>query len=208
MRGAAAKNAILFCAGFLVCAAWAQAPQTRYIPLQLIVGDRWDGTQTITYPSGRFTEGVSTGAASIWIGPKQWVHPKTGRTLTVYFRSRDGRNAADQVFAVRDDLTAIGRVADSRFGITACDQEGKYPLGSWSQDETRTFGYQCWYGNTVKPKVTTIRIQELDYTCDGKEHCLRIEWTLRDKGSTSHALDHRVYVFAPNLGMIREWKAD
>lgn len=202
----AGKIAVLLCVAFV---AWPAAAQTlqRYIPLQLIIGDRWNGEQTITYPSGRFAEGARDTAPSIWVGPKQWVHPKTGRTLTVYARGRDGRNAAEQIFAVRDDQAAIGRVADSRFGITACDQEAKYPLGLWKQRETRTFDSTCWYGDKAQAKVTTITIQELDYTCYGQEHCLRIEWILRDKGKESVNLDHRVYDFAPNQGMVHEVKA-
>src|SRR5579862_4948600 len=174
----AGKIAGLLCAALATAPAAAETP-ARFIPLQLIIGDRWNGEQTISYPSGRFVEGVRDGAASVWTGPKQWVHPKTGRTLTVYARGRDGRNAAEQVFAVRDDQAAIGRVADSRFGITACDQEAKYPLGLWKQGETRTFQNVCWYGDKVQPKVTTITVRELDATCYGQEHCLRIEWILR-----------------------------
>lgn len=202
----AGKIAVLLCTALVASPAGAQTP-TRFIPLQLIIGDRWNGEHSITYPSGRFVEGVREGAPSIWIGPRQWVHPKTGRTLTVYARGRDGRNAAEQVFAVRDDQTAIGRVADSRFGITACDQEAKYPLGLWTQGETRTFDNTCWYGDKAQPKVTTIRIQEIDYSCYGLDHCLRIEWILRDKGNDSRAIDHRIYDFAPNLGMVHEVKA-
>lgn len=202
----AGKIAVLLC---IALAAWPAGAETRerFIPLQLIVGDRWNGEQTITYPTGRFVEGVRDGAASVWVGPRQWVHPKTGRTLTVYARGRDGRNAAEQVFAVRDDQTAIGRVADSRFGITACDQEAKYPLGLWKQGETRTFDSTCWYGDKVQPKVTTIAIQDIDYTCYGIEHCLRIEWILRDKGNDRVNRDHRIYDFAPGLGMVHEVKA-
>jgi hypothetical protein len=202
----AAKIAGLLCAALAAEPAAAELP-SRFIPLQLIVGDRWNGEQTITYPAGRFVEGVRDGAASVWTGPKQWVHPKTGRTLTVYARGRDGRNAAEQVFAVRDDQAAIGRVADSRFGITACDQEAKYPLGLWKQGETRTFQNVCWYGDKVQPKETVITIQQLDYACYGLEHCLRIEWILRDKGKSGSPIDHRIYEFAPNQGMVHEVRA-
>ena len=62
----------------------------------------------------------------------------------VYDRTRRG---VGQKFAVRTDGTAIGRVADSRYGISSCDQEAKYPLGVWRQGETRDFQYQCWYGS-------------------------------------------------------------
>lgn len=209
MTGATAKLALLLCfASFVqVMPAWAQAAAERFIPLQLIIGDRWNGERVITYPSGRFVEGLRRGSPSVWVGPKRWVHPKTQRELTVYFRSRDGQNAADQIFAVRDDQTAIGRVADSRFGITACDQEGKYPLGLWRQGEIRTYEYQCWYGNAARPKISTIAIKEIDYECYGLQHCFRIEWILRDTAA-GRAVDHRIYVFAPNQGMISEVKTD
>jgi hypothetical protein len=52
-------------------------------------------------------------------------------------RSRGGRHPALQIFAVRDDVAAIGQVADDRLGIAACDQEAKYPLGPWARDGTR-----------------------------------------------------------------------
>lgn len=204
----AAKIAILLCATLVAPQLRAETPASRFIPLQLIVGDRWDGTQTISYPVGRFTEAVPEGAASVWTGPRQWTHPKTGRSLTVYFRSREGRNLsnnADQIFAVRDDRSAIGRVADSRFGITACDQEAKYPLGLWTKGETRSFDYVCWYGSAARPQVTTITIQEIDYTYDGYEHSLRLEWILRAT-DVSRVNDHRVYIFAPGRGMVRQWK--
>lgn len=208
MIGRRTKVGLLILLGCLAGSTAPQAQQTRFIALQLIIGDRWNGEHTISYPSGRFIEGARRGVASIWVGPRQWQHPATGRTLTVYFRSRDGQNTADQIFAVRDDQTAIGRVADSRFGITACDQEAKYPLGLWNQGETRTFEYVCWYGNERRAKVTTITIQDIDYECFGMAHCLRIEWVLRDKQGSGRPLDHRVYVFAPNQGMVSEAKAN
>jgi hypothetical protein len=185
--------------------ARADAPATRFIPLQLIVGDSWDGTETITYPAGRFTEGVEQGSASVWAGPREWTHPKTGKTLVVYDRSRGGRNAATQIFAVRDDFSAIGRVADSRFGITACDQEAKYPLGLWRQGETRSFDYSCWYGDKTRAMVTTLTIHEIDFAYGGREHCIKEEWSLRRRDDP-RLIDHRIYIFAPGRGMVREWQ--
>ena len=52
----AGKIAMLLC---MALAAWPAAAQTRFIPLQLIIGDRWNGEESITYPSGRFVEGAS-----------------------------------------------------------------------------------------------------------------------------------------------------
>ena len=68
----------------------------------------------------------------------------------VYERARRG---VWQKFAVRTDGTAIGRVADSRYGISSCDQEAKYPVGEWKQGETREFQYRCWYGTGTGKRV-------------------------------------------------------
>lgn len=197
-------SALMFlCAGSTRAAPGDAAAPARFIPLQLIVGGIWNGEPTVTFPSGAFAEGVAHG--SVWIGPREWVHPKTGKTMTVYDRSRGGRNAADQIFAVREDQAAIGRVADSRFGIAACDGEGKYPLGLWRQGETRRFDYTCWYGDKPRAQYTTITIREIDFTCGVSEHCLKEEWILRTRDD-EREMDHRFYVFAPGRGMIEEWQ--
>jgi hypothetical protein len=155
--------------------ASGDAAGSRFIPLQLIIGGEWNGEAAITYPAGTFSESVEH--ASVWVGPRLWTHPKTGESMTVYDRSRGGRiNPAEQIFAVRHDLAAIGRVADSRFGITACDQEAKYPLGLWRQGETRSFEYTCWYGDRPRTQVTTLTIREIDFEQDGRAHCLKVEW--------------------------------
>lgn len=106
---------------------------------------------------------------------------------------------------MRDDLAAIGRVADSRFGITACDQEAKYPLGAWRQGESRSFDYRCWYGDKMRAMVTTLTTHEIDFAYGGREHCLKEEWTLRARDDP-RLLDHRIYIFAPGRGMVREWQ--
>jgi hypothetical protein len=180
--------------------AYDSATGKRFIPLQLIMGGAWDGERAITYPKGTFAELVDHG--SVWVGPRKWTNPKTGEELIVYDRSRIGHGmVTNQIFAVRKDQTAIGRVADNRFGITACDQEAKYPLGLWSQGETRSFEYTCWYGDQPRTKITTLTIRDIDFDYGGFKHALRLEWVLRDKGD-SRAIDHRFYTFAPGKGVV------
>jgi hypothetical protein len=180
--------------------AYDPATGTRFIPLQLIVGGEWGGERTITYPKGIYAELIEHG--SVWVGPRTWTHPRTGETLSVYDRSRTGRGmVTDQIFAVRKDQTAIGRVADNRFGITACDQEAKYPLGLWRQGESRSFEYTCWYGDRPRAKVATLTIRDIDFDYGGFRHALRVEWVLRDKGD-SRDIDHRIYTFAPGKGVV------
>jgi hypothetical protein len=180
--------------------AYDASAGTRFIPIELILGAEWDGKRVIAYPSGTFQQTVG---GSTWEGPAQWTHPVTGRNLIVYYRSRGGRNAAAQIFALRDDETAIGRVGDSRFGIDGCEQEGKYPLGQWKQGETRTFRYACWYDKKPKIKIATITIKNIDFDCDGSKHCLSIEWALRNERGRRE-LDRMIYTFAPGKSIVAE----
>src|SRR4029450_5567931 len=167
--------------------AYDPATRTRFIPLQLIIGGEWNGEHTITYPVGTFGELIDHG--SIWGGPREGTPPRTGEELIVYDRSRSGRGMlTDQIFAVRRDQTAIGRVADNRYGITACDQEAKYPLGLWTQGETRTFEYTCWYGDRARSKISTLTIRDIDFDYGGFKHALRLEWLWPAKGArATHA---------------------
>lgn len=184
-------------------ASYDPATQTRYIPLELILGAPWDGRREIVLPAGDFTEGVPPKMnPSTWHGPVDWRHPETGATLRVYDRSRNG---VVQKFAVRADGTAIGRVTDNRFEIGSCDQEGKYPLGLWKQGETRQFEYRCWRAegsaSRASEMVTTITIEKIDFPYAGVAHSLQIHWILKRKGEAQE-LDNRLYVFSPRRGLV------
>jgi hypothetical protein len=182
-------------------ASYDASTQSRYIPLELILGAPWSGQREIKMPQGSFTEGVARDP-STWHGPSAWQHPDTGTTLMVYDRARRG---VGQKFAVRSDQSAIGRVADNRYGIRSCDQEAKYPLGVWRQGETRDFQYRCWYsgGGTGRMRETrsTITIEKIDFEFAGVPHALQLRWILRH-GDDPREVDNRVYVFAPGRGAV------
>ena len=200
-----------FAAAMLPPAAWPvddvwarsydSTTQVRYIPLELILGADWDGQKRIVMPNGRFTEAVARDP-STWHGPLQWQHPDNGEVLMVYER---GRRGVGQRFALRKDGAAIGRVSDSRFGLSSCEEEAKYPLGEWKQGETREFEYRCWYGSGEKKRsaamAATITIENADFSHAGTEHALRIHWVLRRKDDGAE-MDNRRYVFAPGLGVV------
>jgi len=184
---------------------WARSydsvSQVRYIPLELIVGAPWDGRRQIVMPKGSFTEGMPRDP-STWVGPMEWKHPDNGATIQVYERSRRG---VGQRFGLRRDGVAIGRVSDSRFGISSCEEEAKYPLGEWKQGETREFEYRCWYGSGEKKRaaqmITTLTILDADFSYGGVDHSLRIHWILRRK-EDGKEMDNRRYVFSPGLGIV------
>jgi hypothetical protein len=182
-------------------ASYDPASRTRFIPPELILGGDWNGNRNLTLPKGPLTESIPK-IASTWTGPMEWRNGDTGETIMVYDRS--GRGGVVQKMAVRKGGDAFGRVADSRFGST-CDGEGKYPLGLWKQGETRRYEYSCWYGpaGARRPRVnvTTITIEEIDFTHAGIPHSLRVRWILKRKGEDKE-LDNRVYVYSPGVGLV------
>lgn len=183
-------------------AATDQAAQSRFVPMQLIVPGTWDGTRRIDLPIADGTDSEGT----LWSGPQEWRNPYTGQTLSVYDRRRvTGREGSvEQKMAVRVDGSAVGRAYDSRFGGLVCDQEAKFPVGVWKQNEVRTFDYVCLTargGRVVERRRTArITIEELDYEYHGVPHSLRFAWRFSDRDS-GEVLDHRTYIFSPGRGL-------
>jgi hypothetical protein len=181
-------------------ASYDASTQTRYIPLELILGAEWDGKREIAFPNGTF---VQTAWGTRWGGPMEWKHPYTGEKLLIYERTR---RAVFQRMAVRKDGDAIGRVYDSRNDRTLY-QEAKFPLGYWKQGETRQYEYSCWYGTGEKKGhrmlVATITIEKLDFEYHGVPHSLQTRWILKDRDTGSN-LDNRVYIWSPGFSMVSD----
>lgn len=180
--------------------AYDSTTRTRFIPLELILGAHWNGGRDLTLPAGRFVESIWRGSAT-WTGPKAWRHRDTGESLMVYDRIRPG---VSQKMAVRREGDAIGRVEDSRHNST-CDQEAKFPLGRWTQGETRTYEYPCWFGPDHDRRriafVVTITIEDIDFIHGGAAHSLRVRWVLKRKHD-GREMDHKLYVFSPGLSLV------
>lgn len=181
-------------------AAYDPKTRTRFIPLELILGAYWDGGRSPVLPGGRFVESIWPGS-STWTGPGVWRHRDTGESLMVYDRSRPG---VLQKMAVRRQGDAIGRVEDMRNDST-CDQEAKFPLGLWTQGETRTYEYPCWFGPARDRRriafIATITIEDIDFSYGGADHSLRFIWVLRRK-EDGRQMDFKRYVFSPGLSLV------
>ncbi|WP_301101004.1 hypothetical protein [Propionivibrio sp.] len=183
------------------------ATQSRFIPMQLILPDVWQGIRRIDMPivERAYAEGT------VWTGPHEWRNPYTGQMLMVYDRSRTTRREGfvEQRMAIRTDGSAIGRAYDSRSGGQVCDQEAKFPLGVWKQDEVRTFEYVCLATHSgrvlERGRIARITIEELDYEYNGIPHSLRFAWHYSDRDS-GEVLDHRTYIFAPGLGLASQFR--
>lgn len=168
--------------------AWSRAydPVTRkrFIPVELWTGAPWDGTQET-----RMTP------VSIEFGhrrDKSITGPTTWNGSPVYERLNGGKL---QRFAIRDDLTGLGRVFDSRYPQLGCRGEVKFPLGLWKQGEVREYRLECARG-TRPLKVT---IEEIDFVYDGIPHSLRFHWLFMD--GRGRGTDMR-YVYSPLRGLV------
>src|SRR5258706_11115522 len=61
-------------------AAYDPATETRFIPLELILGQDWNGGRELALPAGQFAESIPN-IASTWTGPQAWRHRATGETM-------------------------------------------------------------------------------------------------------------------------------
>jgi len=168
--------------------AWQRAYDpttgTRFIPVELWTGASWDGTQEIRMAPAALEFG-RRGDKSIK-GPTMW------NGMQVYERvNRDKR----QLFAIRDDLTGLGRVFDSRYPQLGCRGEVKFPLGRWTQGEVREYQLDCARG-TRPLKVT---IEEIDFVYGGVPHSLRFHWLFME--GSGRGTDMR-YVYSPLRGLV------
>lgn len=179
--------------------------QTRFIPTQLYVPSLWSGEQSVDLPQA----GGSDSENTKWSGPEEWEDPYTKAKKVVYDRRRYNSREGEvvQKMAIRTDKVAIGRAFDSRFSIGghSCDEEPKFPLGSWKQGEVRKFDYECRFnrsGTVTTPTFTvTLTIDEIDFEYGGTPHSLRFTWHLYSKTS-NRVLDHKTYTFSPGKGMV------
>lgn len=186
--------------------AYDAVTQRRFIPVQLIVPGHWDGTQRLELPPAT---NLADAEGTNWSGPEDWRNPYSGGQMRVYDRRRSNRREGlvVQKMGLRDDGSAMGRAYDSRRGESVCEQEAKFPLGFWLQDEVRNFDYLCRTtrdGRVVEQaRSVRITVEALDYEYEGTPHSLRFTWRYTDARS-GEVLDHRRYIFVPSIGLAQE----
>ena len=164
--------------------AYDPATRTRFIPVELWTGARWDGRQEIHMAPAALEFGRR--------GDKTIKGPTLWNGIQVYERlNRDKL----QLFAIREDRTGLGRVFDSRYPQLGCRGEVKFPLGRWKQGEVREYQLDCARG-TRPLKVT---IEEIDFVHDGVPHSLRFHWLFME--GRGRGTDMR-YVYSPLRGLV------
>jgi len=173
----------------------------RYIPVELWTGTEWDGTKQLRMPPVNIISGKR--ASRTITGPIQWKHPKTGKQLKVYQRTKSKRSGEKkQLYAIASNRSGLGRVFDARPGESDryFSDEVIFPLGPWKRGEERTFNFVEYTDRGPVDRVATIKIRRLDFKYKGAYHSLKFDWTLRDeKGEI--VFDER-YIYSPGAGLV------
>ena len=180
----------LFSFFFLTFVTLAQANE-RFIPLELFTGGEIRKDKEIKFTKADLIFGEKSRKKII--GPKDWKHPYSGKTIQVYKRIRKSQSGEKiQLFTVTNDSQCIGRVWDSRRGGRVIKNGCKFPLGTWKQGETRTF-----LGSSGgKPRKIQLKILKLgkDQNSD-----IKFNWKLYD--GSGKLMDNNDYTFSPGKAM-------
>lgn len=176
------------------CAAAPKEPDTRVIGLDL-----WSGEASVAgqaMPRINVMQGSRTTS-----GPAAWTHGKTGQVLQVYERRNvESDGVKSQLFTVRPDGQALGRVFDTRPGRAdrSFESDAFFPLGTWSRGESRDFQVVEYTEQGPQTRIATIKIRRLDFTFRDVPHSLRYDWILTDANGT--VLYNERYVYSPGVG--------
>jgi hypothetical protein len=173
----------------------------RFIPVELWTGEPWDGGRELSTSAAK-TKFGDRGQKEIK-GPMEWKHPNTGETLLVYERTnREKDGVKVQLFAMNEAQNGLGRVYDSRPSLGARTFSGglKFPLGLWKQGETRQLEEKRYEGSKAEIRTESITITQIDFSYQGRPHCLEFYWVYRDGGKI---VDHQTYTYCPEQGTVR-----
>ncbi len=172
-------------------ASYDPATNTRFIPIELWTGGKWDGTRELKMTPANLSFGQRRDKSIV--GPVAWTRPSTGEVIQVYERNNKSKK---QLFTLSSRGDGLGRVFDSRYGRD-CVDEVKFPLGLWSDGETRVFDVPC--NNGKLRRTITLTIEKLDFSYAGVPHSLRFHWVV-NSGNRREADEQ--YTYSPGLGLV------
>lgn len=205
----AAMRALLLLPGVLAClpaaAQQAAAPvcvqdesvKERFLPVELLTGNPMPAGQELTlapvdrsYPFvDELPDGTLGKGEVVLKGPVRWDNG--GTVLEVYERKVP---RAHERFALTADRTAIGRVYDDRIGTIS--NEGKHPVGLWSQGQERSYNTTYYASRGARSDVSTLKIEKLSCTYEGIAGAMQFSW--RTNGG-----QHYGYIYAPGKGLVQ-----
>jgi hypothetical protein len=179
-----------------------QTAKTRFIPVELWSGSRWQGEQSIQLTPADFTFGRRSHKTIK--GPFQWTHPKTGEAIWVYERlNRTTKGNKRQLFTVNPDGTGLAKVFDERPGEPTryfSTNAVLFPLGRWGVGEKRTFTFDEYIEDKVFKRTAMIYMRRLSFTYKKVDHAMKYDWIQWDDQETM--LYHERFIYGPRESLM------
>jgi len=173
------------------------ASESRFIPIELWTGSKWDEIHKLKYGSADLTFG--NGRKRI-TGPIVWRNPITEIGITGYHRVHLG-SGKEQIFTITHDGQTLGRVYDSRRQRSIIGG-AKFPLGWWRQEETRLFdSVETPLGKQKRRRRITIEILQINFSYNDIENCLKFRWT-KEFPRNGQIIDDNNYTYCPDEGLV------
>lgn len=207
------KRVILWIIGLLLlmgCATigkpWEMAEDkkngTRFIPIELWSGQKWNGKENLDMRRVNFRFG-SRNHKSIQ-GPMTWNHPVTGQGLKVYERINETSNGTKrQLFTINPDGTGLAKVYDRRPNQNdryQSDNAALFPLGLWKKGERRHYVFDEFVDGKKLRRKVTLRMRRLSFTYKGVKHAMKYDWLMTDdKGKL---IFHERFIYAPEKSLM------
>lgn len=173
-----------------------ESVKERFLPVELLTGNPMPSGQELTFaPVDRvypFTDELPDGTLGkgevVLKGPAKWE--SGGAALEVYERKVP---RANERFALTQDRTAIGRVYDDRIGNIT--NEGKHPVGVWSQGQERSYNTTYYGSRGMRTDVSILKVEKLSCTWEGTAGAMQFSWR-------TNSGQHYAYVYAPGKGLV------
>ncbi len=179
-----------------------QKAGTRFIPVELWTGERWNGAHELTMWPADFTFGKRNHKRIS--GPFTWLHPVTNEELNAYQRVNETKKGTKKhLFTINPDRTGLAKIYDNRPVVGERLQSVNavlFPLGWWKKGERRNFPFFEYVDGRKIERTATIRIRRLSFTYKGIEHALKYDWILKD--TTGKILFHERFIFAPEKSLV------
>lgn len=174
-----------------------ESVKERFLPVELFTGNPMTAsTELALAPVDRvypFTDELpdgSLGNGDVALkGPVEWQ----GQGGTVYQVYERLVPRAHERYAMTPDRTAMGRVYDQRVGNIS--NEGKYPVGMWSQGQKRRYGTVYYSARGVLNDTTMLEIEKLSCVLDGIPGAMQYGY------KTGRGISYG-YIYAPGKGLV------
>lgn len=136
-------------------------------------------------------------------GPRRWTHPITGRSLSVYVRTKRERSGTKTgYYTLRSDGTALARVFDKRPGrsVRYYTDDAFMPIGRWRDGMTKSYRMAQHFDGKTKRYTVSIRVTKASFTHNGIPGSMEYIWT--ERNSSGRKTNELRNIYSPGIGLV------